>query len=223
MKTAEIVVTSVEDVVRARLVCKLIHCTDIVDRSFGDMEECRHLRLDVIEGVYLDAALMFVELGPPKHGQTQVDGRGIKSIYAATEFEDVRNPFASCFRHKEVCKLLEDAADAVLVGFREIALGDMLAKAEMVALAAMSLDNDNQITQTLAIGQLSEHHHQQLVPAGEMFHITIAAVFPYEVIEMVSIQKSNKLSKNVFVLIHMQGYLLQRYKFKSVDSKNLYK
>ena len=176
MKTAEIVVTSVEDVVCARLVCKLIHCTDVVDRCFGDVEECRHLSLDVIEGVYLDAALMLAELGPPKHGQTQVDGRGIESIYTATEFEDIRNPPASGFRHKEVCKLLEDAAVAVLVGFREIALGDMLAKAEVVALAAVSLNDDNQITQTLPIGQLSEHHHQQLIPASEVFHIAVAIV-----------------------------------------------
>ena len=35
----------------------------------------------------------------------------------------------------------------------EIALGDMLAKAEVVALAAVSLNDDNQITQTLPIGQ----------------------------------------------------------------------
>ena len=140
------------------------------------MEECRHLGLDVIEGVYLDATLMLAELGPPKHGQTQVDGRGIESIDIATKFEDVRNPLASGFRHKEVCKLLEDTAVAVLVGFREIAFGDMLAKAEVVALAAVSLDDDNQITQTLPIGQLPEHHHQQLIPASEVFHIAVAIV-----------------------------------------------
>lgn len=169
------------------------------------MEECRHLSLDVIEGVYLDAALMLAEFGPPKHGQTQVDGRGIESIYTATEFEDVRNPPASGFRHKEVCKLLEDAAVAVLVGFREIALGDMLAKAEVVALAAMSLDNDNQITQTPPIGQLSEHHHQQLIPASEVFHIVIATVFCDDTTKLVVIQEFNQLSKNIFVIIHMQG------------------
>ncbi len=58
----------------------------------------------------------------------------------------------------------------------EIALGDMLAKAEVVALAAVSLNDDNQITQTLPIGQLSEHHHQQLIPASEVFHIAVAIV-----------------------------------------------
>lgn len=81
----------------------------------------------------------------------------------------------------------------------------MLAKAEMVALAAVSLDDDNQITQTLAIGQLSEHHHQQLVPAGEVLHIAVAAVFCDDTTELVVIQELNQLSKNVYVLIHMQG------------------
>jgi hypothetical protein len=52
----------------------------------------------------------------------------------------------------------------------------MLAKAEVVALAAVSLDDDNQITQTLPISQLSEHHHQQLIPASEVFHIAVAIV-----------------------------------------------
>ena len=34
-------------------------------------------------------------------------------------------------------------------------------------------------------------------------------------------QKCYQLSENVLVLIHMQTILLQRYKIKSVDSKDL--
>ena len=67
----------------------------------------------------------------------------------------------------------------------------MFAKAKVVALAAVSLDDDNQIMQTLSIGQLSEPHYQQLVPTGEKFHLAIATVFPYKVIEVVPIQKIN--------------------------------
>jgi hypothetical protein len=59
--------------------------------------------------------------------------------------------------------------------------------AEVVALAAVSLDDDNQIAQTLPIGQLSEHHHEQLIPASEVFYIVIATVFLNKVIEMVPI------------------------------------
>ncbi len=100
-----------------------------------------------------------------------------------------RRHHPSPFRPPKACTNVLDAADAVLVSFREIALGDMLALAEVVALAAVSLDDDNQIAQTIPIGQLSEHHHEQLIPipASEVFYIVIATVFFNKVIEMVPI------------------------------------
>ncbi len=41
--------------------------------------------------------------------------------------------------------------------------------------------------QILPISQLSEHHHQQLIPASEVFHIAVATVFLNKVIEKVPV------------------------------------
>ena len=140
------------------------------------MEECRHLSIYVIEGVYLDTALMLAELGPPKHGQTQVDGRGIESIYTATEFEDIVIRLLLASATRKYANSSKMRLSRFWLAFARLLLVTCLPKAEVVALAAVSLDDDNQITQTLPIGQLSEHHHQRLIPASEVFHIAVAIV-----------------------------------------------
>jgi hypothetical protein len=49
---------------------------------------------------------------------------------------------------------------------------------------------------------LAEHHCKQLVPAGEVLHVAITIILANIVVELSSVQKSGKLSKNVFVLEH---------------------
>ena len=72
----------------------------------------------------------------------------------------------------------------------------------MVLLGPMCLKGYNQITQTLTITPLSEHHCKQLVPTSEVFHVAITIILANNVIELSPVQKSGKLSKNVFVLKH---------------------
>ena len=69
----------------------------------------------------------------------------------------------------------------------------------------MCFKGNNQVTQTLTITQLSKHHCKQLIPASEVFHIAVAVILANIVVELSSVQKSSKLSKNVFVLVHMQS------------------
>ena len=69
-------------------------------------------------------------------------------------------------------------------------------------LSPMCFKSNNQVTKTLAITQLAEHHCKQLVPTGEVLHITIAIILANVVVELSPVQKSGKLSENVFVLEH---------------------
>ena len=80
----------------------------------------------------------------------------------------------------------------------------MLAKTEVIALVAVSLNDDNQVSQALAIGQLAKHHYKQLVPACEVLHIAVAAVLGYDSMEFVVVEKLNQLCENIFVLVHLQ-------------------
>ena len=72
----------------------------------------------------------------------------------------------------------------------------------MVLLGPMCFKSNNQISKTLAITQLTEHHCKQLVPASEVFHVAITIILANVVVELSPVQKSSKLSKNVFVLEH---------------------
>ena len=64
------------------------------------------------------------------------------------------------------------------------------------------LQKHNQITKALTITQLTEHHCKQLIPAGKMLHVAITIILANVVVKLSSVQKSSKLSKNVFVLEH---------------------
>ena len=72
----------------------------------------------------------------------------------------------------------------------------------MVLFGPMCFKSNNQITKTLTITQLAEHHCKQLVPTGEVLHVAITIILANVVVKPSPVQKSGKLSKNVFVLEH---------------------
>ena len=78
----------------------------------------------------------------------------------------------------------------------------------MIALLIMCLDGNNQITQTLAITQLTKHQRKELVPTCEVLHIVVTFILIYNVTELVVVQKLNQLSEDVFWLVHMQSSIL---------------
>jgi hypothetical protein len=66
--------------------------------------------------------------------------------------------------------------------------------------------------------QFIELHGKQLVTASEMLHIKITVILANIIVELNLVPKSSKLSKNVFVLVHMQSSIwLQSCEFKSVS------
>ena len=69
----------------------------------------------------------------------------------------------------------------------------------MVLLGPICIKNNNQITNTLTITQLNEHHCKQFTPAGKMLHIAITIILANVVFKLGPVQKSGKL-KNVYAL-----------------------
>ena len=72
----------------------------------------------------------------------------------------------------------------------------------MIFLGTMWVKSNNKITKTLTITQLTKHHYKQLIPTSEVFHVAIAIILANVVVKLSPVQKSGKLSKNVFVLEH---------------------
>lgn len=116
------------------------------------MKENWHLRLYIIERVYLDSTLVLAKPCPPKHRQAQIHRGGNESIDVSAKFENVRDSSFASFTHEIVCKLLKYPIVAVLVGFCKVAFCDMLAKPEVIALVAMHIYDDYQVSQALTVG-----------------------------------------------------------------------
>ncbi len=55
----------------------------------------------------------------------------------------------------------------------------------------MGFQCNNQVTQTLTIAELSEHESEQLIPTGEVLHITVYRVLTSQIIEMIPVEECN--------------------------------
>ena len=51
----------------------------------------------------------------------------------------------------------------------------------------VSIKSDNQVSQTLTIGELAKHQRKQLIPASEMLHILVSIMLTNDVVELISI------------------------------------
>jgi len=105
-----------------------------------------------------------------------------------------------------VGKLLEYQAFALCIGLGQVTPCDLFAQAQMVGLFTVRIQCKHQIPQTVPVGQLAEHHAQQLVPAGEMFHVPIAPVPEDDRIKHSARKKIRQLSENIFALVHVNRF-----------------
>ena len=187
-----------------------------------DVVEGRDAGLHIVEDVHLHAALPPAEPCPSKERQAERNRGRIKCIDVAAQPEDLLRAPASGFRHHLECKLLEDAVVAPLVGIGESRLGHgIVPKSKMVAFRLVRLQRDNQVAEALPAAELPEHQHQELVPAGEVFHVMVALVLVDQSPELVVVQKCNQLRKDEFLSVHMRSsrrLVLEsiRYRFQIV-------
>ncbi len=55
----------------------------------------------------------------------------------------------------------------------------------------MRLESNYQVSQALTVTQLPKHHREHLIPASEMFHISVTIILANIVIELSPVQKSD--------------------------------
>mgnify|MGYP000354449178 CR=1 FL=1 len=81
IETMIIVICTVENIERARLIRYYIHCLDIVYLCFGYMDKGRYLSLYIIQRMDFDTSLMCTKVCLRKQFQTQVNRCRIEGIY----------------------------------------------------------------------------------------------------------------------------------------------
>lgn len=145
VQSLEVVVASVENVERARLVGYHVHRLHVMNRRPRDVDEGWNLGFDIVHRVNFDTAFRSPELRPFEHTQAQVDGGRVGRIDVALKLEDVRTPFSSCLVYHAVGEVHEDAAVPILVGLGQVPPRDTFPHSKEVALAPMGFQRDYQV------------------------------------------------------------------------------
>src|SRR5690554_6234358 len=104
IKSFQIKITSVEDIICTRFIWDIVHCIDIMNFGRSYMHKSRDLGFDIEQCVEFDSCFGFTELCPPKDTQTQVDCCGIKSIHFPFNFKIFDYPFLSSNANHMICK-----------------------------------------------------------------------------------------------------------------------
>ena len=119
----------------------------------------------------------FPEQGPFKDTQAQINRSRVKRIDISSELEDFRGSASPGFSYHTVCELLKDPIVPVGIRLGEVAPGGGFSKPEVKGFGCVGPGYGDHIAETFAVGQLSKHHHGQLVPAGKVLDMAISVVF----------------------------------------------
>ena len=119
------------------------------------------------------AALVDAEMRPRKHRQAQIDGRRVQRVDGVRQIqpEVLAGIQLSCAWAISRCaKVGVDAPVARLVGIGQRRAPNRLAKAHVIELGRLRRQTGLDVAQALAVGQLGEGHHPELLRAGQRPH-----------------------------------------------------
>ena len=133
-------------------------------------------------------AFLLPELRPAEDCEAEFDGGRVEGIDRSAKVEYRRIIQIASEFHHVVGILFEDAIVPVLVRFGQVASSHGIAKTEELSLTAVRLNRYDQIAQTFASGQLTEHKHFQLIPARKCFYVAVALILTDEIVELVPVK-----------------------------------
>ena len=90
VKPCEIDITTIHYVERPRFRYQDIEHIDVAHFAVGDMDKSRDFAPQIEQGMQLDCRFSLSKMRPGKHGQTQVDGGGIKCINCVRQIDAKR-------------------------------------------------------------------------------------------------------------------------------------
>lgn len=160
IKIAEIIIATVENIMGAVLIRNFRHHLWIVDLYFGNMHESRNLSLNNVKRVHLDATLVLAEFSPLGHCQAKVNRGWTEDVNMTVKLKDFLSPPLACLSYHKESELLKDAVVPLLVSFAKIAHSHWLPDSELIDLAGMGFQSDDEIPQALPVWKLPEYHHK---------------------------------------------------------------
>ena len=204
-QSLEIQVATIEQVIGARLDVQQVQGVDLVGLAVADVNECGDTAAQVQQGVQLDSRLVRAKRCPRINRQTQVYRRGIEGVNGCIQVDRHRLFGVQRARHGDQV-LREVGVDLPRPGCigigQGVARNGLAAQPHVIQPLGLGTQIDLDVAQRLAVGQLSKGHGQELVHAGEILNLVIAAVSGHASTESAQGQKRHELRENKLALVH---------------------
>ena len=204
-QSLEIQVPTIEQVVRARLDVQQVQGVDLVGLAVADVNEGWDGASQVQQGVQFDSRLVGAKRCPWINRQAQVYRRGIEGVDGCIQVDRQRVFGIQGTRHGD--QVLREVginlprASCIGIG-QGVARNSLAAQPHVIQPLGLGTQIDLDVAQRLAVGQLSKGHGQELVHAGEILNLVIAAVSGHASTESAQGQKRHELRENKSALVH---------------------
>ena len=204
-QSLKIQVPAIEQVVSARLDVQQVQGVDLVGLAVADVNESGYGAAQVQQGVQFDSRLVRAKGCPRINRQAQVYRRGIEGVNGCIQVYRHRLFGVQRARHGDqvLRKVGVDLPRPGCIGVGQgVARNCLAAQTHVIQPLGLSTQIDLDVAQRLAVGQLSKGHGQELVHAGEILNLVIAAVSGHASTESFQGQKRHELRENKLALVH---------------------
>ena len=161
VEPGEVHVAAIHHIIGTRLWNQNIEDLDIMHFSFGNIDEFRDAASDVEQSVQFDGGLGPAKSSPWKQSKAQVDGSGVERVdggFLKLGAEVLIGIERSGLSDEDLREVGIDTPVTLFIGVGQSAPGDVTADSHVVQLRSHCSQADFDITETIAIAQLSERH-----------------------------------------------------------------
>ena len=178
MKAGEINVRAIHDVEGVGLGHDGVKDIDVVHFSIGNLNESWNWPAQIQQSMQFDGGLPRAKPRPGKHRQAKINGSGIEGVDRIVKIEAERLGSIHGARNvdEHLRKVGEDPPVVSFVSIRQSGARHFAPNAHVVQLAVDRSQAGFDISQTLAVRQLSKCETKELVQAGKSPEFIIAAV-----------------------------------------------
>ena len=175
----EVEIPSIHDIDSAGLEREPVQDAHIVDLPRGDLNERGDVAVQVQQRVDLDRGLGAPEIGPGEQRQAQIDGGGIQGVHHLVQVatEGIVGIQGAGDTDQLQGEGFVDPPIPVRIGVSQGVARDRAVDAHVVKLFAGRAQAQFDVAQAFPIGQLSEGHAEELVPARKGVDAMIPVVF----------------------------------------------
>ena len=209
VKPCEVQITPIHDVDRSGLQHQDVERFDVAQLAVGDVDEAgeseaRGLAAQVEQRMHLHRRLRGAKQRPRKERQAQVDGRRIQRV------DRVRKLDAKAVARIELARLFDQVLGkfcvntpvARLVGIGQRRALGLLPQTHVVELGRLRREADFDVAQALAVRQLREGHHAELIGACHGLDVAIAIAAIDDAMEGLPGEEVHELSEQRFAVVH---------------------